>query len=173
MKTIYIIRHGEKPGLNHVEHMDDGIHLSARGHSRAAALAHQVDELFGISKHTDIDYIFATAESHASRRPIQTVEPLSIFCKKKIKAKYSDEDYKKLANKLLSNKKYDDKIIVICWHHGKIPSLVKALGGKHINPFPKGKWGDDVFDMVVKLEYNNTEVSISSFPQKLLHGDTE
>jgi hypothetical protein len=172
-KAIFIFRHGEKPGQNHVEHMDDGIYLSARGHSRAAAIAHQVSNLFAVDTHKDIDYIFATKESKASIRPIQTVELLAKFCKLKVKAKYADDEYKKLKNEILS-KKYDDKIVVVCWHHGKIPDLIKSLGGNtNVDPINGKGWNDNVFDRIIKLNKNEAnEIITTSISQALLFGDT-
>ena len=33
-----------------------------------------------------------------------------------------------LAAELLTNPRYASKTVLVCWHHGKIPRLAKALG---------------------------------------------
>lgn len=43
-----------------------------------------------------------------------------------INASIADEDYGVLANQLLSDMRYEGKLVVACWHHGKIPSLLNA-----------------------------------------------
>lgn len=173
-EKIYLVRHGEKPGEVGTEKRDDGINLAARGRARAHAIAEHAPELFGISDWSDIDYIFATAPSHASSRPLETIKPLASICGKRVKTKYTDEEFAKLAKKL-KGKKYDGKIVVVAWHHGKLPHLIKALGGNtDVAPIKDGKWDENVFDRVIILSASNPKTIVTqSIPQKLLFKDSD
>ena len=122
MKEIYIIRHAEKPGPVHEDRADDGVNLSQVGHTRAAALAYQGQRLFG----QKVDAVYACAESKASIRPIETIGPYAKRNKQKLKTKIKDSDYKVLAKKLRS-KKFDDKTVIICWHHGIYTRIAQGI----------------------------------------------
>jgi hypothetical protein len=45
--------------------------------------------------------------------------------------------------------------ILICWHHGKIPELLRGLGANPDALLPEGKWPEDVFDWVIELRYDH------------------
>lgn len=73
-----------------------------------------------------------------------------------------------LANDILSNPKYDRKMVLICWEHGKIPKLVHKLG---VNPKPDD-WPDDVFDHVWEIDYKDGQVDdFRQYSEHVLPGD--
>jgi hypothetical protein len=43
---------------------------------------------------------------------------------------------------------------LICWHHGTIPQLLRALGADPKRLLPNGKWPDDVFGWLIQLRYD-------------------
>src|SRR5450759_1479366 len=70
-----------------------------------------------------------------------------------VDATYADQDYSALANQLLSEPRYADAgaLIVVCWHHGNIPSMAHALRaklGSYTDP-----WDADVFNQILVLSY--------------------
>jgi len=177
---IIIIRHGEKLGDPKIEHPDDGIDLSPKGMMRAASLAISIPDKFG-----EIDYIFATKSTKHSRRPVMTVRPLAKRLNLKINSNYGDDEYDALADRIFTKSKYDGTRVVICWHHGKIPELVRSLGGKTVDlgsgkftEFPKS-WPEEVFDRILVIKYFNqitTPIAMNPFknhPQSLLFGDSD
>jgi hypothetical protein len=66
-----------------------------------------------------------------------------------------DDEYGDLAKRLKSGKKYADATILVCWHHGSIPALAKALGVKSAD-LPWRKWPDDNFDAIWIIDFDAT-----------------
>ncbi len=167
-KQVIIIRHGEKPGDPATDNEGDDINLSARGYERAGALAAYIPATFGKP-----NFLFATQASHHSNRPVETITPLSQALNLEIDSKHADEDFQQVADDILQNSKYAGKLVLICWHHGKIPDLTAALGG---NP-PVSPWLGDVFDRAWQINYpqgidNPTNLPVNNLPQQLLYGDS-
>jgi phosphohistidine phosphatase SixA len=160
---IVILRHGEKPGDPASDEKDGDIHLSVRGQCRAAALAPALPSIFGKP-----DFILATQESKGSNRPIETITPLAKSLGVDIDSKHADDDYAKVADEVLNHPKYTGKLVVICWHHGKIPDLVKAMG---VIP-PVSPWPPTVFDRywVIAADANG-KPQAQNQSQRLLFGD--
>jgi len=143
--TVLVTRHAEKsPDLNDP-------HLTTAGEQRAIQLATYIPEQFGKP-----DFIFATANSKHSSRPFETVLPLSQVIGVPIDQSYADQDYGALAVTLRVVEKYQGKLVLICWHHGNIPSLLNAIGapvGTYPNP-----WPDTTFNMIIKLTIEGTSI---------------
>jgi broad specificity phosphatase PhoE len=139
-KMILVMRHAEKPAD------PTEPNLTAAGKRRAKRLATYIPKEFGKP-----DFIFAAAISRHSARPYETVKPLSKRVKVGIDAKIADNDYGVLAQELLTKNKYAGKSIVVGWHHGNIPSLIRMLGA------PKGQypdpWDHTVFNLILQLEF--------------------
>jgi broad specificity phosphatase PhoE len=161
-KSILVVRHAEKPAA--------GPDLSDAGKKRAEALP----ALFKKSPtrpnpFPTPDFIIATKKSDESNRPVETVEPLSKELKLDIDHKIKNSDFARLAEELLTSPKYDGKTVLVCWHHGKIPNLLHALG---INPKP-GDIGDDVFDRVwiVTFDDKGKAKPLVVQPQALMPND--
>ena len=83
---------------------------------------------------------------------------------------HTDEEFAKLAQEILQNRKYAGKTILICWHHGTIPDLARALGAAD----SPGDWDHKAFDRVWQLRYDEKgNVTFVDRPQQLLPGDSK
>jgi hypothetical protein len=177
-QDILIIRHAEKP----IDKEDE--HLTSRGAARAAALP----SLFYIPKafrtkpapFPTPDFIFATAKSKHSNRPVETVQPLAkALGDVEIHAKHADDDYQPVVDHLFSNAKYADKTVLICWHHGKIRDLTRAVLHKAKNKDTVKKqvpkhWDENIFDRVWRITFDKQgQATFANRPQKLLFKDHE
>ncbi len=164
---VLIIRHGEKPGEPSTDSPADSPDLSTQGYERAASLAVYVPATFGKP-----DVLFATQASKNSNRPVETITPLANTLGLTINDNYADDDYATLATALLTEPEYAGKLVLICWHHGKIPELTSALGGLP----PTGHWKGHVFDRVWQIDYPvngaTTGLPVTDIPQKLMYGDS-
>jgi hypothetical protein len=143
--TILIIRHAEKP--------ENGTGLTPAGEQRAQAYVRYFRDFTVDSKPLHLDAIFATADSAASQRPQLTVGPLANALGLPINTHYADKQVAKLANKLRATQQ--GKSVLICWHHGEIPDLLRALGAKPETLLPKGSWPGHIFDWVIQLRYDH------------------
>lgn len=189
--TVYIVRHGEKLG----DPSDDGDgipDLSIRGSARASYLPSLFvpasPELSCLltdkTDHVTVQYvknnlsgpaprfgtpafIFATQTSKDSNRPIETITPTATALGLAINSPYRDGDYAKLANDITTGAQYAGAIVLICWHHGKIPDLAQALGVASPPP-----WPGTVFDRVWEIDYSGSSAQLQNHPQQLLYSDS-
>jgi hypothetical protein len=188
---ILIIRHGEKLG-DPKKDDDGGRNLSIRGSARAVALPslfshampqlsckfHAHEEGF-VGEYRQIplkgaaprfstpNHIFATAPSKNSKRPLETVLPLATALNLPVYDSVKDDDLgiKKMVNAVLNE--FPGQVVLICWHHGKIPEIAKALG---IAKPPK--WDGKVFDRVWQVTFPRGKATLTDLPQMLLYGDS-
>jgi hypothetical protein len=137
---ILVMRHAEKPR----DPMDP--HLSDVGRVRADRLADYIPTVFGTP-----EFLFATALSEHSARPVETITPLSQRIGVQIDMTFADQDYSALAGEILLQSKFIGKLLLVCWHHGNIPSFMLALGAKS-GGFPD-RWDPQVFDLILQLDY--------------------
>ena len=150
-----LMRHGEDMG-------EDSYELSPQGKKRAEALP----RLFG-PRLPKPDIIIATRASKHSDRPMETVEPLAAALHLAIDNRFRDDDYQLLARALMTDSRYDGKTVLVCWHHGKIDNLAKALGVKHAP-----HWPDAQFDHVWMIDFKKSgKASFEDVHQQLLPGD--
>jgi hypothetical protein len=156
-KTVLIIRHGEETDDPHDPH------LSGTGRLRAARLAQRLPKTPGMVP----DFLFAARSSSKSRRPVETLTPLSLVLHLEINDKFDDSDSKALAKALLSRDRYDGRIVLICWRHDGIPKLAPALGARRVPD-----WKNKVFDRIWKLDFKRSGVSLTDLPEGLLPGDS-
>jgi len=190
---VLIIRHGEKLGDPKTD-TDGGPHLSIQGSARATALPslfvpitpqldckldHEAKKFKGIyqpvplkgkaARFLEPNFIFATKASKHSNRPVETVTPASVALSLAINDAFADNDsdITKMANTILQNTSFASKVVLICWHHGKIPEVAKALGVS--NP---PKWDGKVFDRVWQITFPNGKAKLDDLPQMLLYGDS-
>lgn len=154
-REVVIIRHADK-----WEQKNPGPFLSPKGQLRAEKFI-----AYYLSHFKKPDYIFASNPVvHAAKeytgysyRPLQTVIPLAnqlAFQNPNgfpINAIYHDNQYARLAKLLLTNHAYQNKFILICWHHGLAGALAHALGVTQ----PLAKWRSGDFDQVYVLTYNH------------------
>jgi hypothetical protein len=160
---VFLIRHAEKP----MEDKDP--HLAPQGFKRAQALPALFLQQKGSTALPRLPRpaaLFATATAKHSDRPMETITPLSQALHLTINHSFEDRETTADANEILSGK-YAGKVVLICWHHGEIPHLAKALGAET----PK-KWDDTVFDQIWMMEWVDGKVQFSTLPERLLPGDS-
>ena len=158
-RIVLIIRHGEKPpeGQKNPD-------LSEHGFARADALAKAIPEHF-----PKPDYLIATKRSKGSNRPVETITPLSRALNEPIESSFKDDAFDQVANDVLTNPKYAGKVVLIAWHHGKIPALATALRAKNV---PE-KWKASVFDRVWEIDYDHGAAKFKDLPEHALPGDSD
>ena len=158
-REIIIIRHADK--LPDVA----GPFLSPKGQVRAQQFVS-----YYVHHFPEPDFIFASKPANSlhpdesdSVRPLQTVAPLAnqlTFLHKKaviVHFPYFQNQYPLLAKALLHQKKYNQKIILICWQHGRINFLAQDLGVERSLPF----WDNNNYDQVYILKYGHKGKLIS------------
>jgi hypothetical protein len=142
--VILVIRHAEKP--------DQGDSLSPAGEARALAYIEYFRHFKIGGQPIKPDYLFATADSSNSRRPRLTIEPVSRELGLTIDSRFKDNQFLALAHEIQG--RFHGTNMLICWHHGKIPQLLRALGADPKKLLPNGKWPDDVFGWLIQLRYD-------------------
>jgi hypothetical protein len=188
---VLIIRHGEKLG-DPANDDDGGPDLSIRGSARAAALVSlfapeqptlscaltvgtkaytatfpSVQSQGAPPRFNPPDFVFATQASKSSNRPVETITPVLAAFAMTCDDKHADDDYDKVAEDILTNSKYAQKTVLVCWHHGRIPDLTNRLGVADPPP-----WNPAVFDRVWQVTYEAGTASLVDLPQSLLYGDS-
>ena len=99
---------------------------------------------------------------------METFTPLARALHLRLNSNIPDAGYALLAREILSNHQYDGREVMICWHHGKIPALARALG---VVNAPKSRSGA-VFDRVWRIRYSDGGFTLENLPQRLLPGDS-
>jgi hypothetical protein len=166
--TLLVIRHAEKSGDKH----DAG--LIPSGQARAQAYVVYFQTLAsGSSRVPPPAWLIAAADSDDSQRSRLTLEPLAAALGLEIDARLADRDYHALAERLREDSCYDGATTLICWTHKMLPRLVKALGAPAT--LLPGKWPDDVFGWLVRLDYDATGAlaGATSINQRLMFGDCD
>jgi hypothetical protein len=159
--TILIVRHAEK--------LTDGrIDLSSVGFERAKLMP----KLFlpaGVRPDLPMPQVlFATHLSAHSNRPVETVTPLAAALDLPIDDSFLNDDYAGLAAALLSGK-YAGKVVLVAWHHGKIPQLATALGATP----PYTPWPDQQFDRIWRIDYANGKATLRDLAYAIMPGDSK
>jgi hypothetical protein len=159
--TILLIRHAEK--------LTDGrIDLSPTGFSRARLLP-QLFSPAGTRRDLPTPQVlFATHISEHSNRPVQTVTPLAAALHLPVDDSFKNDDYPALAAALLSGK-YAGKVVLVVWHHGKIPQLASALGATP----PYTPWPDTQYDRIWRIDYAKGKATLQDLPYALMPGDSK
>jgi hypothetical protein len=142
------MRHAEKSG----DPLDAD--LSLAGRQRAQRLVNFLPSTFGKP-----DCLFATLRSKHSNRPYETLEPLAQSLRLAIDATFADQDYPALAHSLRSDPQFEGKCIVVCWHHGNIPSLCQALNAQS-GAYPD-PWNSSLFNLILQFDFNQDNPKIS------------
>ena len=163
--VVLIIRHAEKP--------EDGFELSPRGQQRAAAYTRYFRKFTVDAKPLRLDAIFASSDSKESHRPRLTVEPLARASKLDVDTRFRAKETEELADELRATQR--GKCVLICWHHGDLPDLLREFGVKPRRLLPDGEWPDPVFDWVIQLRFDHAGRLIPTetvrIPEHLLPGD--
>ncbi|MGA2174821.1 MAG: flagellar basal body-associated protein FliL [Verrucomicrobiota bacterium] len=142
--VVLIIRHAEKP--------ESGKELTVEGEARAQAYVKYFGEFQLDGKPLKLDSLFAAHDSKNSNRPRLTLEPLAQALKLPLDSSFKDKEPEKLAAELQT--KPHGKNILVCWHHGGIPGLARALGADPATLLPGGAWPDNVYGWVIELRYD-------------------
>ena len=142
--TIFIIRHAEKP--------KEGAALTPEGEKRALGYVEYFTNLKVKKQPVKVEHLFAAADSKNSARPRLTLDPLSRALNLPLDLRFEADDVKALAEELRT--KDHGKCIVICWHHGPIPELLKELGVDPAQLLPDGEWPDNIFNWIIELRYD-------------------
>jgi hypothetical protein len=165
--VMLIIRHAEDAGTGHG--------LSARGQERAKAYKNYFINFTVNSKRLEPNAVVVAADSKQSHRPRLTVAPFAKAANVPIDNRFANKQPADLAAELRAN--YQGKVILVCWHHGQIPSLLRALGAAPEMFLPNGKWPRDVFDWVIMVSFDENGRIIPEgtrrISEHLLQGDSE
>ena len=165
--VVLIIRHAENP--------DNGHGLSARGEERAKAYKDYFLKFTVDSKRLEPNAVLVAADSKQSHRPRLTLEPFAKAANLPIDNRFGNKQPADLAAELRAN--YSGKVILVCWHHGQVPALLRALGADPETLLPNGKWPRDVYDWVIVLSYDQDGHLIPAGTKRinehLLPGDSQ
>jgi hypothetical protein len=142
--VVLIIRHAENPPTGHG--------LSPRGEQRAEAYKDYFTNFTLDSKRLEPQAVFAAKDSKQSHRPRLTVEPFAKAAKLPIDTRFGSNQSDHLAAALRATEQ--GKVVLVCWRHGVIPDLLRALGEKPKKLLPNGKWPDSVYDWVIMLSFD-------------------
>jgi broad specificity phosphatase PhoE len=173
-RSIFIIRHGEKPPPGHgvdAGGKQDEHSLVPLGWQRAGALA----TLFAGKRAAfpePTELIAPKYAKDASReRTHQTITPLAALLGVEIESPYKEGKEKKLAGKVAAA---TSGVTLICWEHDHLPAIAANI------PTPPGtaipaSWPGKRFDVVwcFALDSDSGVYEFSQVPQMLLHGDRD
>ena len=164
---VLIIRHAENPANGHG--------LSPRGEERAEAYKNYFLNFTVDSKRLEPNAVVVAADSKQSHRPRLTVEPFAKAAKLPIDNRFANKQPADLAAGLRAN--YQGKVILVCWHHGQIPDLLRALGAAPETLLPNGKWPKTVYDWTIMVSYDENghliPESTRRISEHLLQGDSQ
>jgi hypothetical protein len=165
--VVFIIRHAEDA--------DTGNGLSPRGQQRAEAYKDYFLNFTVDSKRLEPDLILAAKNSKQSHRPSLTVKPFAKAANLQIDTRFGNKHSAQLAAALRATGQ--GKRILICWRHGNIPDLLRALGANPEDLLPRGKWPGAVYDWVILLSYDQEghliPGSTKRISEHLLSGDSQ
>jgi hypothetical protein len=152
--TLFLVRHAEKP--------DTGDQLNAEGVARAQKYVQYFqNQVRYDGQPIQWNYLFASAESEKSDRPILTIQPLSEAIHLQIDSSFKNKHFEDLVKELQKDKdhKFDNANVLICWHHGEILDLALALGA---NPdeLPSSahwptKWPKTAYGWLLKIYFKS------------------
>lgn len=151
--------------IRHAEDADSGQGISPRGEERAEAYKNYFLNFAVDSKRLKPNVVFAAKGSKKSQRPRLTLEPFAKATQLKIDAHFGNNQSAELATDLRAN--HRGKVILICWRHGNIPVLLRALGAKPKRFLPNGKWPDSVYNWVILLSFDQDGHLIPSSSRRI------
>jgi broad specificity phosphatase PhoE len=138
--------------IRHAEDADDGYGLSSVGDARARAYVSYFNSFTVDGQPLKLDYLFAAKDSPKSHRPRLTIEPVGKELGLTVDSRFDNKHFLDLVHKIQSRPQGAN--ILICWHHGAIPQLLRALGADPKRLLANGKWPDDVFGWLIQLRYD-------------------
>ena len=156
--VILVIRHAEKP--------ESGRELTAEGYEHARRYVHYFETFEVDGKPLKLESLFAAADSKNSERPRLTLEPLARALKLPLDTNFVAKEPEGLAHDLQTHP--HGREILICWHHGAIPELLRALGADPGALLPGGEWPVDQFGWVIELRYDHEGHLIPGQSQRIV-----
>ena len=147
---VIIMRHAEEPAY--------GPHLNDRGRARAAALVTLFPDRSAVPT-----ALFAARSTKKSERSMETLEPLAAALHLKIDGSFGEREYRKLADRILTNAAHARGHVVICWHRQTIANLAAALGVRKPPSWPAGQ-----YDHVWRIRYSAGVATLVDEPERLL-----
>jgi len=146
--TVLIIRHAEKPPDN-----DSSPLLAPEGDARAQKyIAYFKNLKIGNFPGTP-QFVFATKESEKSNRPWLTVRPLVKALNLPHDNSIENDQFARVVAQL-GGGGFDGKTVLVCWHHGKIPPLLDALGANHRTLLGADEWPKYIYGWIVELQFD-------------------
>ena len=165
--VVLIVRHAEDPANGHG--------LSPRGEERAEAYINYFKNFTIDGKPREPEAVLVAADSKQSHRPRLTVERFAKAANLPIDDRFANKQPADLAAELRAN--YQGKVILVCWHHGQIPALLRALGAAPETLLPNGKWPRNVYDWVIMVSFDENGRVIPDGTKRtsehLLPGDSQ
>ena len=143
-QTILIVRHAEKPLA--------GPGLSSEGEKRAKTDVQYFQNYALDGKPLQLDHLYAAGDSKHSHRSRLTLEPLATALGKTLDLQFKDQDTTLLAADIHNH--HQGQGLLIAWHHGEIPNLLRALGVDPSSLFAGGKWPEEQLGWVIELRYD-------------------
>jgi hypothetical protein len=144
--TLIIVRHAEKA--------DFGPDLSPAGAQRARFYARYFRPFVLGRQQLRMDALVAAADSNASHRARETLEPLSRALSVPIQQPFEDRDVRGLADWLGRGR--PGRTILIAWHHGDLPRMIGNFGVDPASLLPHGNWPGHVYDWVIVLRFDSS-----------------
>lgn len=175
---IMVLRHAEKPGRDGVPFgvtlrgERDKESLEVRGWQRAGALT----SLFAPAKGHPKDSALAKPQflygskplrRKGSKRPIETITPLSERLGIKINSTFARDDFDRMLEDAFKRR----GVVLICWQREYIPRIALHILGQ-TKSVPRD-WPEDRFDLVWVFDLNRSTGSykFKQVPLDLLEGD--
>lgn len=129
----------------------------------------------GASRFPTPRFLFAAADTDASHRPVETITPLSRAIGVAVDDSYASDSrgIADLTKAITENPgKYGGTVILICWHHGKIPALAEAFGVSKSQLGNLDPWPGSIFDVLLQITWSGSQVNLAVQHQQLLFGDS-
>jgi len=176
-QKIMVIRHAEKPVSQYhgitSEGNQDSESLIVQGWQRAGALTVLFDPFAGALQNNELVnpnalYASLPGTDSNSKRPVQTITPLSQRLDIQINLDYGKEHY----DDMIDNVMTQSGTVLISWQHEKIPLIANHILGNHSAP---QTWPGDRFDLVwvFDLDASKNQYTLTQVPQNLLFGDQD
>ncbi|HLP53591.1 MAG TPA: hypothetical protein VK151_01110 [Fluviicola sp.] len=172
---IMVIRHAEKPYGDYEgvtpKGKDDKEALIVQGWQRAGALAVLFSPFNKALQNPNLatpQFLYASgpgAESK-SKRPVETITPLSELIRVNINESFGAKDYADM----VASAQQQKGTVLIAWQHQDIPEIANIILGNESAP---QKWPGDRFDLVWVFDLNAStgQYTLTQVPQNLLAGD--
>jgi hypothetical protein len=123
------------------------------------------------------NFLFATKPDSSSHRPLDTITPLGQALGIKVEDPYDNNDFAKVEKLIMKDHPgtYANKVVLICWHHGKAPDLAQSFGvpDQQLKSMGLDPWPGTVFDLVFMITWPNGTLNFTVDYQQLLFGDTK